>query len=93
MQFGTMFYYSLINLGLGDLFPLNPPEFLFCLLSMICSSFVFSHIFGEIGSLFQQMNQKLIEQQEKQDIMNELMKSFEFTESLKREVRLYMNKI
>lgn len=93
MRFAVMIYYSLINLGLGEMSPVNQPEQLFCVLSMICSSFIFSHIFGEIGGLFHQMNQLQMEQQEKQDTMNDLMNAFEFRDNVKMEVLQYVNKI
>jgi hypothetical protein len=47
-----MHYYSLINLGLGEIGPTNMIEYLFCMCSMVISSLYFTILFGQVASLY-----------------------------------------
>lgn len=77
MRYLTMLYYVFINLGLGEMGPINNTELLFCIGSMILSSIVFSNIFGYILSVNAQINQIDTETQSHIDQMNEVMNVLE----------------
>lgn len=68
-----MIYYSLIDLGLGEICPLHIEELYFCIISMIISAFVFSKLFGEILSVYGLITQESIFRQGVLDQMNEVM--------------------
>lgn len=51
-RYVTMLYYSLINLGLGEIAPVNFLECLFLTLAMVLSALVFTNIFSEIAMIY-----------------------------------------
>jgi hypothetical protein len=46
-----LLYYSLINLGLQELAPVNPNEYFFCMVSLVMSALLYTNIFSSIASL------------------------------------------
>ena len=64
-----IFYYSLINLGLGEIAPINKDEYVMALCSMIISSLVFTNIFSSIASLNAVLQADQVEKQEEIDKM------------------------
>lgn len=54
-RYSIMLYYALVNLGLGEMGPVNFEEYIFCVISMIISAFVFSIIFSQILSVYSQL--------------------------------------
>jgi hypothetical protein len=59
----TMLYYSLINLGLGEIGPINKYEMIFCIVSLVISALMFTNIFSSIASLTAILNYKEIVEQ------------------------------
>ena len=74
MRYFTLLYYSLINLGLGNVGPVNTGEVLFCVLSMVISSLVYTNIFSSIFSLNEQLlRDQTLKQIEIDDVNNILV--------------------
>lgn len=51
-----MYYHSIINLGLGELGPVNYIELAFCYGSMLLSALVTTLIFGDLAFLISTLN-------------------------------------
>jgi hypothetical protein len=60
-KYQILFYYALINLGLGDIGPSNNVEYLFNVSSMFISALLFNILFGELGSLVFMLNEEEVE--------------------------------
>ena len=68
-----MFYYSMINIGLGEMCPVNKIELLFCVISLMISVLVFFFIFSAMSSLMVLYGEESRQQQEELDLANSMM--------------------
>ena len=84
-----MLYYSLINLGIGEMSPSGSIQLAFCFISMLISSLMFLNIFGEIVCIYSVLLTKFVIKQQTLDRMNELMKSFNFDDKVSIEINVY----
>lgn len=91
-RYMTLLYYSLINLGLGEILPRNEYEYLFCICSMIISALVFTNVFSSISSMTQMLNQESMKQQEITDGINTIMNTIGLKECKKAHIRTYKKK-
>ena len=78
-RYMTQFYYSLINLGLGEIAPVNSEEYGFLVCSMILSSLIFQIIFGEIITIFAMINSLSMQLEEERIRMNSVMDNIQMT--------------
>lgn len=73
-------YYSLINLGLGELSPVNSIEFRCLTFTMIFSALYFTFFFSEIASILYRVNQVSILYQRNLDRANDTMSALDFNQ-------------
>lgn len=50
-RYTTMLYYGVLNVGSNEFGPINVPEMLFCVITLIFSSMLTATIFGDVASL------------------------------------------
>ena len=63
-KYCNLFYYAQINLGNGEMGPVNIEEFAFLVVTMIISTLVFTNVFGEIVGIFLLVNREGSEREE-----------------------------
>lgn len=87
-----MYYYALINLGLGEIGPSNPIELGFCSLSMVISSIFFTYVFSTIATLHSQINTSTINQEEIINKINDAMSRLDLSQDLRSSINYYILK-
>jgi hypothetical protein len=69
-RYVMMLYYAIINLGTGEIGPVNFEELLFCVVTMIISSMVFTNTFSSIISVYSTLIFESLQHQAEIDSMN-----------------------
>jgi hypothetical protein len=73
-------YYSLINLGLGEVGPTNSIEYGYGFASMIISSLYFTLLFGQLAILYMNLTAEATIRQQEIDTANGVMDAIELSE-------------
>lgn len=85
----TLFYYSLINLGTGELSPTNSEELVWFNMSLLISTLMFSIFFSNITSLLLELNFDSMRRQQILDQANGVMNAIRYSQEAQDEVRMY----
>ncbi|EGR33692.1 hypothetical protein IMG5_045170 [Ichthyophthirius multifiliis] len=93
-QYIQSYYFATVTMttvGYGDIAPTNRYEYVLCLLIMMISCGVFGFSINGIGNIFSQFNEKENEIKQKLSIINIQMKQNNISNSLKNEIRQYLD--
>ena len=85
-KYCNLFYYAQINLGLGEIGPVNIQESAFLAMTMIISALVFTNVFGEIVGIFQLINREAFELEQDKIRTNTMLEALEINLEAKFEI-------
>ena len=71
----TMLYYGVMNLGSNEFGPVNQQDFVFLVLTLICSALLNALIFGDVATLVSVLESKDSARQDNLDAANSVMDS------------------
>lgn len=84
-----MLYQSVINLGIGELGPVNEEEMAFFFISMLLSTLMTNLIFGEVYGLISSINLQENLKQNELDFSNNVMKQINLSFESIKDVHAY----
>ena len=84
-----MFYYALINLGLGEIGPSSPIEYIFCWASMIISSLFFNYVFGQVSNQYTIINRQNTIQESMINEINDVLSTLDLSIEHRNQIQYY----
>lgn len=87
-----MMYYSMMNMGTGEIGPVNEIEFLLFVFSLTVSTLLISLFFSNLTSLLMDLSYDKVLRQSSIDEGNSIMEALELDQDSRAEIRMFWMK-